>query len=86
LFICAKHLFVAAKKGPENRDAPGRSQGAQSIAKSLKTRGVFAEKPWSRKSAADLDTPPVRLVQAGTIVRASELPPPPAHLSAAMQT
>ena len=36
-----------------------------------------------RRSAADLDTPPVRLVAAPV---PAELPPPPGHLSAAMQT
>jgi len=36
-----------------------------------------------RKSAADLDTPPVRLFSAAPIP--AELPPPPDHLSPAMQ-
>jgi len=37
-----------------------------------------------RRSAADLDTLPVRLVEAPVIP--AELPPPPTHLSEAMQT
>ena len=39
--------------------------------------------PMPRRSAADLDTPPVRLVESPVIP--AELPPAPDHLSPAMQ-